>query len=56
MNFTGFGGRLGLLQVRDCKRGYLYREDYGLKFCEGTYSEVWQRKPRLELASGQTNW
>ena len=33
-----------------------YGEDYGLEFYGGMCSDVWQGKPRLALASGQTNW
>ena len=32
-----------------------FEEDYVLKFCGGTYSEMRQRKPRKEVASDQTN-
>ena len=35
-------------------KGAAYREDYGLGFREETYSEVWQGKPRLVVASDQT--
>ena len=31
-----------------------FGEDYVLKFCGGTYSEVWQGKPRVVVASDQT--
>ena len=32
-----------------------FGEYYVLKFCEGTYSEVWQGKPRVVVASDQVN-
>ena len=32
-----------------------FEEDYVLKFCGGTYSGVWQGKPRVAVASDQVN-
>ena len=32
-----------------------FEEDCVIKFCRGTYSEVWQGKPRVEVASDQTS-
>ena len=32
-----------------------FGEDYVLKFCGGTYSEVWQGKPRVIVTRDQVN-
>ena len=32
-----------------------FGEDYVLKFCGGTYSVVWQGKPKVALVSDQVN-
>ena len=32
-----------------------FGEGYVLKFCGGTYSGVWQGKPRVVVASDQVN-
>ena len=53
MIFSLFGGRLGLLHLRDCSvcvcvcvcvcgggGGSVFGNDYVLEFCEGTYLEM----------------
>ena len=40
MIFTLFGGRLGLLHLRDCGGRAVFGEDYLLEFCGGTYLEM----------------
>ena len=45
----GIGILLGLMQEA------AFGEDYVLQFCGGKYSEVWQGKPRVAVASDQIN-
>ena len=45
-NFGLFGARTGLLHFVTIRED-AFGEDYVLKFCGRTYSEVWQGKPRV---------
>ena len=51
-NFYGLllVGRLGLLQVPDCKVGCKYGEDYGLEFCGGKW--IGSMTGKTETGSG----
>ena len=40
-----FGGRMSLLQVRECKRSLKYGEDYGLEFGGGKWLGCMTGKP-----------